>query len=195
MIKIIPVIISPLIFFYVYYNVVFLTDQNIENLDNKKEISEKIIDDSEADSSSKNQFIDGGKMDLAKSNDKKIDLKAVQIEKLDSNKNIDKKLKVNKVKEEVIEIKPVENNKNIKSSDSDIVVKIQFGAFKKRENAQKLMNKLRELFEKEFREIPNAFEIIEKDIHFKVIYLSNSNNLAKELCKFSKSKKVNCIIL
>ena len=164
MIKIIPIIISPLIFFYVYYNVVFLTDQNIENLDNKKEISEKIIDDSEADSSSKNQFIDGGKMDLAKSNDKKIDLKAVQIEKLDSNKNIDKKLKVNKVKEEVIEIKPVENNKNIKSSDSDIVVKIQFGAFKKRENAQKLMNKLRELFEKEFREIPNAFEIIEVQV-------------------------------
>ena len=36
MIKIIPIIISPLIFFYVYYNVVFLTDQNralLTNLD------------------------------------------------------------------------------------------------------------------------------------------------------------------
>jgi len=193
MIKIIPIIISPLIFFFIYYNVVFLTDQNTENFENKKEISEKVIHDSEEHNSSKNQFIDGERIDLAQSNDKKIDSTAIKGEQLDLKKSVDEKSNINQVKEDVIEIKPVENSKNIKSLD--IVVKIQFGAFKKYENAQQLLNKLRELFEKGFREIPNAFEIIEKDNHFKVIYLSNSKSFAQELCKFSKSKKVNCIIL
>lgn len=157
-----------------------MTDQNIENFENKKEISEKVIHDSEEDNSSKNQFIDGDRI-------------VIREEQLDLKKSVDEKSNINQVKEEVIEIKPVENNKNIKSLD--VVVKIQFGAFKKHKNAQQLLNKLRELFEKGFREIPNAFEIIEKDNHFKVIYLSNSKSLAQELCKFSKSKKVNCIIL
>ena len=97
------------------------------------------------------------------------------------------------VKGEESEIKSVENKKNIKNLE--VVVKIQFGAFKKYKNAQKLENKLKELIKKDFREIPDSFEIIEKNNHYKVIYLSNSNSLAEELCKFSKSKKINCIFL
>lgn len=193
MIKIIPIIISPLIFFYIYYNVVFLTDQNTENLENKVKVPETVIHDSGTDSSPKNQLSNNERIDLAQSTDKKISQKAPKGEELDSKKKVDVKLKAKEVKEEESVIKPVENKKNRKNLEA--VVKIQFGAFKKYKNAQRLENKLRKLFKKDFREIPDSFEIIEKDHHYKVIYLSNSNSLAEKLCKFSKSKKINCIFL
>ena len=176
MIKIIPIIISPLIFFYIYFDVVFLTDQNIENLEKKAKTPET-----------------NERMDKAQSIDKKISQKATKEEKLDTKKKVDVKMKAKEVKEEVSEIKPVENKKNIKNLEA--VVKIQFGAFKKYENAEKLQNKLRKLFKEDFKEILDSFEIIEKNNHYKVIYLANSKSLAEKLCKFSKSKKINCIFL
>ena len=193
MIKIIPIIISPLIFFHIYYNVVFLTDQNIENLAKKAKTSDPLFNDSGTDSSPKNQSSNNQKIDLAQSIDKKIYQKANKVEKLDSKKKVDIKLKAKEVKEEASDIKPAENKENIKNLEA--VVKVQFGAFKKYKNAQKLESKLRKLFKKDFREIPDSFKIIEKDNHYKVIYLSNSNSLAEKLCEFSKSKKINCIFL
>jgi hypothetical protein len=193
MIKIIPIIISPLIFFYIYYDVVFLTGQNIENLEKKVKNPETVIHDSGTDSSPKNQLSNNERIDLAQSTDKKISQKAPKGEELDSKKKVDVKMEAKEVKEEASEIKPIENKKNIKNLEA--VVKIQFGAFKKYENAQKLQNKLRKLFKEDFKEILDSFEIIEKNNHYKVIYLSNSKSLAEKLCKFSKSKKINCIFL
>lgn len=193
MIKIIPIIISPVIFFYIYFNVVFLTDQNIENLEDKTKIPEGVIHNSVKDSSYINQLKNEERIDLAESVSENIVQKDIREEKLDSKKDISEKVKVDAVKKGVEEIEPTKNRKNIKSSE--IVVKIQFGAFKKSENAKKLKNKLIKLFKKEFKEVPDSFEIIEKNNHFKVIYLSNSKSLAEELCKFSKSKKINCIFL
>ncbi len=192
--KVLPLLIVPPLFLIFFLNVENLTVK----LDDKLKInpvlksSENTIfqneNDEEITISNENLSNKNGESKL---NDSIIDSKPVlsKSEKFQSENNLkdiqDTKI-INKIPE--IQSKPAQMLKDNSS-------KIQFGAFSKLKNAEIQKIKILSLLSTKFPNFERKFGILEENNLFKLIYTADNLSSSEVICDYSKSIKLNCLIL
>ena len=77
----------------------------------------------------------------------------------------------------------------------DNALKIQFGAFSKLKNAEIQKTKILALLSTKFPNFERKFGILEENNLFKLIYTANNLSSSEAICDYSKSVKLNCLIL
>ncbi len=187
MIKIIPVILLPLFFFLFYSNVSFLTNQ----ISKKNNQSQNKIND-------QSDLIANNGSEVKKSN---IYNSNQNNEKLTSTDDQTLKKQTKIVNDnQTLEEKNLEEKSNLKKNSTSKgqigkKIHVQFGAFKDNKNAEKLRDRLKKIFEREFGPNYTGFEIISINEHSKLIFKADSVLSANNLCKFSKKKNISCLVL
>ena len=203
MLKLIPLIIFPLSFFLIFLGVKNLTGNFPFNKEkNAKEEMVKLNQDSEKMETKikteleQNQINDDQESINLNENATNIDEKEIKTTEQESVKESFEKNK--------LPIKPekIKNNskKNQKTTDNIIVVDenknnylIQFGAFKKKNNAEDLKNSIIEKLDPKFPGFLINLDFDEKKKLYKLISQTNDINKAKKVCGFSKKMKINCL--
>ena len=190
--KVLPFLIIPPLFLILFLNVENLTVK----LDNELKIppvSEsnentffQIKRDEESKNSSENL---SNKYDETKLDDSIIDSKPVFKSEKSSSKN-DLNAQNIKINNKIPEIKskPTQIFK-------DNSLKIQFGAFSKLKNAEILKIKILGLLSEKFPNFRRQFGILEENNLFKLIYTADNLSSSEVICDYSKSIKINCLIL
>ena len=194
MIKVLPLLIIPPLFLILFLNVENLTvklnsklkinqipeiNEN-ESFQNKKDEEITISDENFSNENNKSQLDDSSKdseIVLLKSNESKSKMDLIDIKNNQTN---------NKIPE--IKSKPIQ-----KVRESSI--KIQFGAFSKLKNAEAQKLKIYKLMSKKFPDFEKKFRILEENNLFKLIYTAENSSSSEQICNFSKSIKINCLIL
>ena len=207
MIKIFPIIIIPSIFIIIFFNVKNLTQTHQQNsviIDKKikveesfSEITESAVIEEKKNHSTKPPSINPKNQtnDLfIKDSTQKSFIKNVEEQNSDLESATEKK-NSNLVKKSDLSQKEKNLNQDDKDSYKAKSTMIQFGAFSKLKNAEKHKNFLNEKLSKEFSDFEKKLKIKEDNKLFKIIYSSDSLEMAKKVCKFSKSLKVGCLIL
>ena len=207
MIKIFPIIIIPSIFIIIFFNVKNLTQTHQQNsviIDKKIKVEESFSETTESavieekknhstkppSINPKNQTNDLFIKDSTqKSFKKNVEEQNSDLESATEKKNS------NLVKKSDLSQKEKNLNQDDKDSYKAKSTMIQFGAFSKLKNAEKHKNFLNEKLSKEFSDFEKKLKIKEDNKLFKIIYSSDSLEMAKKVCKFSKSRKVGCLIL
>ena len=93
------------------------------------------------------------------------------------------------------------NNKipEIKSKPTQMLkdnsLKIQFGAFSKLKNAEIQKTKILSSLSTKFPNFERKFGILEENNLFKLIYTADNLSSSEVICDYSKSIKLNCLIL
>ena len=208
MIKIIPIIFITFIFLVIFFIVKNLTSQidndfatktseensiklekeQIKNSDNSVETLVKIEDknqNKEQEKSSKPQSLN--KNLIKKKDDKDDRIKEDLKVKNEITKNLEKKEKVGESQSSKKRVRKTENIKKL--------IKIQFGAFSKLKNAEKHKKYVTTILSKEFTDFYDKTKISNENSLFKVLHQSKSIDKANAICKFSRSKKISCLIL
>lgn len=207
MIKIFPIIIIPSIFIIIFFNVKNLTQTHQQNsviIDKKIKVEESFSETTESavieekkNHSTKPPSINPKNQtnDLfIKDSTQKSFIKNVEEQNSDLESATEKK-NSNLVKRSDLSQKEKNLNQDDKDSYKAKSTMIQFGAFSKLKNAEKHKNFLNEKLSKEFSDFEKKLKIKEDNKLFKIIYSSDSLEMAKKVCKFSKSRKVGCLIL
>jgi len=192
--KVLPLLIVPPLFLIFFLNVENLTTK----LDNKLKInpalesSENTIFQNENDEEIK---ISNEKLSEKKSekklDDSIIDSKSVFSKSGKSKSENDlKDSQDNKISNKIPEIisKPPQMLK-------DNSLKIQFGAFSKLKNAETQKIKILSLLSTKFPNFERKFGILEENNLFKLIYTADNPSSSEVICDYSKSIKLNCLIL
>lgn len=197
MLKIIPLIIFPFSFFIIFLGVKNLTqnfsvknDNTIEKaeiiseqeLDKAIDLSvKKTSDELATDDELKKKKIDDSSDKTKKKNDLVLD-------KIDDTK-IDKKIveTFNKTDEQI----------NIKEKNDKILGKlnIQFGAFSKEKNALEYRENVLDILKNEFPDIRIEVKYQEMNKLYKLLFKTDSKELAEKICNFSKEVKISCIVI
>ena len=192
--KVLPLLIVPPLFLIFFLNVENLTvklDKELKNhpilesiestvFQNKKDeeitISNENLSNNNAETRLDNSIIDS-KPVLSKSEKSKSenDLKENQNNKVN-----------NKIPE--IKSKPTQMLK-------DNSLKIQFGAFSKLKNAEIQKTKILSSLSTKFPNFERKFGILEENNLFKLIYTADNLSSSEVICDYSKSVKLNCLIL
>ena len=192
--KVLPLLIVPPLFLIFFLNVENLTVK----LDDKLKInpvlesSENTIFQNENDEEitilNENLSNKNGETKL---NDSIIDSKPVlsKSEKSRSENDL-KNTQDIKIKNKIPEIrsKPTQMLKDNSS-------KIQFGAFSKLKNAEIQKIKILSLLSTKFPNFERKFGILEENNLFKLIYTADNLSSSEVICDYSKSIKLNCLIL
>ena len=194
MIKVLPLLIVPPLFLILFLNVENLTVKfnsklNINQVSesNENEVLKKKKDE-EITISNENFSNENNK---SQSDDSSKDSKPVLYESNESKP----KMNVHDVKNNQT------NNKipEIKSKPTQIVndssINIQFGAFSKLKNAEIQKIKIHRLMSKRFKDFEKKFRILEENNLFKLIYTAENSSSSELICNYSKSIKINCLIL
>lgn len=194
MIKVLPLLIVPPIFLILFLNVENLTvksdskikfnsiSERSENkvFQNRKEEEVNISNENLRKKYDKTKFDDSAKdskPELLKSNNAGP--------KNDLNKTQDFQI-TNEIPE--IKSKPTQISQN----DS---IKIQFGAFSKLKNAEIQKLKILGVLSAKFPGFEKKFRILEENNLFKLIYTAENLSSSQSICGYSKSIKINCLIL
>ena len=194
MIKVLPLLIVPPLFLILFLNVENLTVK----LDGKLKINP--ISESNENKVFQNKKDEetiilnenfGNKNDETKTDDSSKASKPVLLksDKFSSENELDndQDIKItNKIPE--IKSKPIQIIK-------DNALKIQFGAFSKLKNAEIQKITILGLLSTKFPEFEKKFEILEENNLFKLIYSSENLSNSELICDYSKSVKINCLIL
>ena len=184
MIKILPITLIPLFFFIFYFNVIFLTDSNlpeIENLEVKSKSEKKLINKENENISAildENQNRD----QLNKNINMKSNNQSEKLEKADINKKVN-------------DGNFVKNTENTDTNDTTKRTRVQFGAFNSEKNLVNLEMKLAKIFKEEFGDDFGSFLVLKDKKHLKLILSTNSVEYAKKICNFSKKNNINCLII
>ena len=194
MIKVLPLLIVPPLFLILFLNVEnlkvkFNSKLNINQVSesNENEVFKKKKDE-EITISNENFSNENNK---SQSDDSSKDSKPVLYESNESKP----KMNVHDVKNNQT------NNKipEIKSKPTQIVndssINIQFGAFSKLKNAEIQKIKIHRLMSKRFKDFEKKFRILEENNLFKLIYTAENSSSSELICNYSKSIKINCLIL
>ena len=192
--KVLPLLIVPPLFLIFFLNVENLTVK----LDNKLEIHQ-VFESSE---------------DTVFQNKKGEEIKI-------SNENLSNTHDETKLDDSIIDSKPVlskseksrseNNSKNTQDVEisnkipeiqskptpmlKDNSLKIQFGAFSKLKNAEIQKTKILTLLSTKFPNFERKFGILEENNLFKLIYTADNLSSSEVICDYSKSVKLNCLIL
>ena len=194
MIKVLPLLLIPPLFLIFFLNVENLTFK----LDSKfkfDQISE--TNENEGFRNKKDEEITISNENLSnKNNETKLD---------DSSKNSETIFLNSKESKSKIDFNDIKNNQKankipeIKSNPtlivSDSSLKIQFGAFSKFKNAEIQKLKILKLMSKKFPDFEKTFRILEENNLFKLIYIAENSSSSKLICNYSKSIRINCLIL
>jgi len=194
MIKVLPLLIIPPLFLILFLNVENLTvklnsklkideisevNEN-EFFQNKKDEEIKISDENYSNENNKSQLdgsSKGSELVLLKSNESKSKMDVNDVKKNQTNNQIPE-----------IKSKPIQKVR-------ESYIKIQFGAFSKLKNAEIQKLKIRKLMSKKFPDFEKKFRILEENNLFKLIYKAENSSNSESVCNFSKSIKINCLIL
>ena len=209
MIKVLPLVLIPSFFLLVFLNVKNLTSQNdvyVEENSNTSEINEDEIHKQAGINNEKLQEIKNVRENLKTkhNSDNKLDKKIfdpkqknkkIGNESVSSSQEVSKNLKstTKKTELEVSDKKKELSNKDEVNSERKI--KIQFGAFSKINNAEKHKRFVIKEIMAKYPDFENNVEISSENNLFKVLYYSVNMKTATSMCKFSKSIKINCLIL
>ena len=192
--KVLPLLIVPPLFLIFFLNVENLTVK----LDNKLKIhSELESSDNPIFQSKNNEEITVLDENLSNKNaetkldDSMIDSKSVLSKSGKSRSENDLK--------DTQDIKINNKIPEIKSKPSQMLkdnsLKIQFGAFSKLKNAEIQKIKIISLLSTKFPNFERKFGILEENNLFKLIYTSDNLSSSEVICDYSKSVKLNCLIL
>ena len=198
MIKILPILIIPLFFLIVYSGVKNLTQNKLKNVVKKTEIKEN--SNNNYDLTSKAKSIKTMKSEQLASNEP--DKKNVVEEKNSDTATIEKDKESKKAEETVKKNPKQEKNvlkmttlkKNKSEVESLKKVLIQFGAFSRKDNAENSKNEIEKKIKKKFEEVNLNINFLKDKKLYKLVYLANSESVAKSICDFSKKIKINCLI-
>ena len=192
--KVLPLLIVPQLFLVFFLNVENLTVK----LDDKLKINPGL-------ESSENTIFQN-------ENDEEIKI---------SNENLSEKKSENKLDDSIIDSKPVFSKSGKSKSENDLKdsqdneisnkipeiiskpsqmlkdnsLKIQFGAFSKLKNAETQKIKILSLLSTKFPNFERKFGILEENNLFKLIYTADNPSSSEVICDYSKSIKLNCLIL
>ena len=192
--KVLPLLIVPPLFLIFFLNVENLTTK----LDNKLKIhsvlenSENLVfqnkNDEEITISNENL---SNTNDETKLDDSTIDSKPVLSKSEKSRSENDSK--------DIQDIKISSKIPEIQSKPSQMLkdnsLKIQFGAFSKLKNAEIQQIKILSLLSRKFPNFERKFRILEENNLFKLIYTADNLSTSDSICDYSKSIKINCLIL
>ena len=194
MIKVLPLLLIPSLFLIFFLNVENLTVK----LDSKLEFDQiSETNENESFQNKKDEEIIISNKNLSnENNEKKLDdsskdyehvlLKGEEFKsKMDLNDTKNNQ-KTNKIPE--IKSKPIQKVR-------ESYIKIQFGAFSKLKNAEVQKLKIYKLMSKKFPDFEKKFRILEENNLFKLIYTAENSSSSEQICNFSKSIKINCLIL
>ena len=198
MIKILPILIIPLFFLIVYSGVKNLTQNKLNNVVNKTEIKEN--SNNNYDLTSKAKSIKTMKSEQLASTEP--DKKNVVEEKNSDTATIENDKESKKAEETVKKNPKQEKNvlkmttlkKNKSEVESLKKVLIQFGAFSRKDNAENSKNEIEKKIKKKFEEVNLNINFLKDKKLYKLVYLANSESVAKSICDFSKKIKINCLI-
>ena len=183
MIKILPITLIPIFFFTFYFNVIFLTDSNLpemENLEVKSKFEKNIINDENRNIS---VILDEKhNKDEQENIDMNSDNQLEKLEKTDTNKKVN-------------DDNFAKNTENTNTNDTAKRTRIQFGAFNSQKNLVNLERKLTKIFKKKFGNDFGSFLVLKDNKHLKLILSTNSVENAKKICNFSKKNNINCLIV
>jgi hypothetical protein len=205
MIKVIPVILTPLFFFIIFFNVRNLTEEKDEKVTNISLEVSNIASKTNYEDHEKKQ-IKGIKNDHKNENVVKLARTNNPNNKQlkSSNKKEDKDNSGDGTKKEFIKEKENVNEKKQTpqglSETKQIVrkerkFKVQFGAFSNLKNAKSQKRSLSKRISIEFPEFKRDLRIIKEKTLFKLIYFAETRQSAESICNFSKIKEINCLIL
>ena len=198
MIKILPILIIPLFFLIVYSGVKNLTQNKLNNVVKKTEIKEN--SNNNYDLTSKAKSIKTMKSEQLASNEP--DKKNVVEEKNSDTATIENDKESKKAEETVKKNPKQEKNvlkmttlkKNKSEVESLKKVLIQFGAFSRKDNAENSKKEIEKKIKKKFEEVNLNINFLKDKKLYKLVYLANSESVAKSICDFSKKIKINCLI-
>tara|TARA_B100001248_G_scaffold243546_1_gene211913 strand:- start:101 stop:691 length:591 start_codon:yes stop_codon:yes gene_type:complete len=192
--KVLPLLIVPPLFLIFFLNVENLTVK----LDNKLKIhpvlesGENIVFQNKKDEEIKisNENL-SNKNAETKLDDSIKDSKTVlsKSEKSKSENDL-KNIQEIKINNKIPEIKP-KPSQMLKDNS----LKIQFGAFSKLKNAEIQKTKILTLLSTKFPNFERKFGILEENNLFKLIYNADNLSSSEVICDYSKSVKLNCLIL
>ncbi len=178
MLKIIPLIIIPLFFFIIFLGVENLTQ------------------------------ISDAKKENIRSELEKLDQKDDFLEKTAENIQVTNKVSPDENKDEGIIVKETKNNKDLKKDQEakklknppkaikkPIKIKMQFGAFKKKDYANSSKQSIEKKIKQKFPDFSIIVNFDNKKNLYKLIHFSEDLSIAKEVCEFSKKKKIGCLIV
>tara|TARA_B100000963_G_scaffold215206_1_gene187702 strand:+ start:121 stop:711 length:591 start_codon:yes stop_codon:yes gene_type:complete len=192
--KVLPLLIVPPLFLVFFLNVENLTVK----LDDKLKIypvlesSEKTIFQNENDEETiiPNENL-SNKNGETKLDDSIIDSKPVlSISEKSRSENDLKDTQDIKISNKIPEIKS-KPTQMLKDNSS----KIQFGAFSKLKNAEIQKIKILSLLSTKFPNFERKFRILEENNLFKLIYIGDNLSSSEVICDYSRSIKLNCLIL
>ncbi len=201
MIKILPLILIPSIFLLVFFNVRILTSKNEDFYKEDYVMSDQIDKEIKNEDSTINKKIDDPTINTLPEKEPNRKLKDIKSKKNQeiiekptiSESSINPNIKVTEAKKV---IKNEEVKKTIsKQNSTQKTIKIQFGAFSKINNAEKQKDLISKQISAKYPEFSDNLKILSENKLFKLIYISKNREIADSICKFSKSKKINCLIL
>ena len=193
MIKVLPLLLIPPLFLIFFLNVENLTVK----LDSKfkfDQISE--TDENKGFRNKKDEEITISNENLSnKNNETKLDNSKNSEPVFLNGKESTLKIDLNDTKnnQKTNKIPEIKSNPTLIVSDSSL--KIQFGAFSKFKNAEMQKLKILKLMSRKFPDFEKTFRILEENNLFKLIYIAENSSSSKSICNYSKSIRINCLIL
>ena len=202
MLKIIPLIIIPLFFFIIFLGVENLTqiskldvDLNKQKLELNKNIEEN-YDSKETnlireDTKNKSEDI------VSQNNEEKTEKKDTSPakERKDEIAKKESEIKKNLKKHSKPKVNSTLENNSDTSLKRTFNVKTQFGAFSKKNYAYSSKDMIESKIKSEFPNFLIKVEYDEKNSLYRLVHFTEDETKANKLCKFSKSKKISCIIV
>ena len=203
MLKIIPLVIIPLSFFIIYLGVKNLTENSLENVNEKPQIvlfEENDLDKKELTNNEKNMNVNSeSDIQIIDDSISKIKNKIANdnLEELENKKSIDQavELKNNKTVEKIVANSP---KKKLIKDDIGIEkpeILLQFGVFSKEKNATDLKKRIEKKIIDKFSDFKININYDEKRKFYKLIYKAKDKIKAKDICELSNKSNIKCILL
>ncbi len=170
MLKIIPLVILPIYFLLFFLNVGNLTQDS----DQERDFSE-------------DEYVNLETVEL--------EVKETFEEKI-SEEIVKEKEKISEkdgVKKDVLDKSDIVKDNISKKKTNEFY--IQFGAFSNKKNAVQLRTKIEKKINEQYPSIKFSIVNDEKKNLFKLIVFSDSNELAENVCNYSKKRKIDCLVV
>ena len=203
MLKILPILITPLFFLIVYLGVENLTQNNIEkDFDgNQKEVKYTEKKENKSISNNTNLKIKDTEQEISiKKNNDSFDLNrsdSANTEVKKGEKIIDKV--VNKTDSNGENLLKKEIYKANKKKTTEIAkdtkgILIQFGAFSRKDYAESSKESIEKKLTNKFKDVTLNIDFEKGKKLYKLLFKTKDENLAKSICEFSKKININCLI-
>tara|TARA_B100000686_G_scaffold350374_1_gene446179 strand:- start:2642 stop:3226 length:585 start_codon:yes stop_codon:yes gene_type:complete len=192
MLKIIPLVILPIYFLLFFLNVENLTQDS----DQKRDFSDdEYVNSETVELEVKETFEEKISEEIVKEKEKISEEIVKEKEKI-SEEIVKEKEKISEkdgVKKDVLDKPDIVKDNISKKKTKEFY--IQFGAFSNKKNAVQLRTKIEKKINEQYPSIKFSIVNDEKKNLFKLIVFSDSNELAENVCNYSKKRKIDCLVV